>query len=146
MVGIPRAVASGEVGRGDSCVARGRGEQQYGLEGRTEGGGTGLCGEGKSILCSAGLRLRASSTIPILVVLLCLGPNKKGKNHPRAKVQGTNEHRATRRGREAGKRRSEGFKTGKNCLRQGNCEIGKGKQARCVVLVAELGRLLERTV
>jgi hypothetical protein len=60
-------------------------------------------------------------------------------------VQGSYERSAARRGRETGKRRREGFKAGKKCPRQGNCGTGKGKPARCVVLVAELGRLLERT-
>lgn len=84
---------------------------------------------GKSILCSAGLRLLAGSTNPVLVSCLASGQITRAKTirAPRFRVL-TNV--VEEEEGEAGKRRSEGFKTGKCCLRQGNCEIGEGKQAR----------------
>lgn len=105
-----------------ACRARSRGAQQYELEGKAvEGGGVGLCGEGKSILCSAGLRLLAGSTIPVLASCLASGQITRAKTirAPRFRVL-TNI--VVEEG-EAGKRRSEGNK--KRDLKQANAASGK---------------------
>lgn len=94
--------------RDGSLSCRRRGAQQYELEGKAvEGGGAALCGEGKSILCSAGLRLLGGSRILVLVSCLASGQITRAKTirAPRFRVL-TNI--VEEEEGEAGKRRSEG--------------------------------------